>query len=181
TWPVRWGKKGEKKEILVYSNCPEAELFVNGVSQGKKQRNSQDFPAAGLRWEVTLQEGANTLRAVGINKKRQIADEIRQEYQTEKWGEEAQITITHTPLSNDTILIQAGLKDRNGVRCLDSRKFIEFGITGNGKLIQNQGTSVGSRKVQAYNGVACIKVVKFGKCAISAKGGDSMMNLFVME
>ncbi|KAA6308527.1 Beta-galactosidase, partial [termite gut metagenome] len=65
--------------------------------------------------------------------------------------------------------------------CLDSRKFIEFGIAGNGKLIQNQGTSVGSRKVQAYNGVACIKVVRFGKCAVSAKAGDSIMDLFVME
>ncbi|KAA6350824.1 Beta-galactosidase [termite gut metagenome] len=181
TWPIRWGEKDEKKELLVYSNCPEAELFVNGVSQGKKQRNSQDFPAAGLRWEVTLKEGTNTLRAVGFNKKQQITDEIRQEYQTKKWGKEAQITITQTPLNNDTILIQAELKDRNDIRCLDSRKFIEFDIAGNGKLIQNQGTSLGSRKVQAYNGVACIKVVKFGKCAISAKAGDSITDVFVTE
>ena len=26
SWPVRWGKPGEPKEILVYSNCPEVEL-----------------------------------------------------------------------------------------------------------------------------------------------------------
>ncbi|KAA6308543.1 Beta-galactosidase, partial [termite gut metagenome] len=30
-------------------------------------------------------------------------------------------------------------------------------------------------------GVACIKVAKFGKCAVSAKAGDSMMNILVME
>ena len=34
SWPVRWGNQGDRKEILVYSNCDEVELFVNGVSQG---------------------------------------------------------------------------------------------------------------------------------------------------
>ena len=33
-----------------------------------------------------------------------------------------------------------------------------FGLTGDGALIQNQGTSVGSRKVQAQNGRARIRV-----------------------
>ena len=47
SWPVRWGKPGEPKEILVYSNCPEVELFVNGVSQGRKKRNSQTFRQQG--------------------------------------------------------------------------------------------------------------------------------------
>ena len=44
----------DSKEILVYSNCDEVELFVNGVSQGVKRRNSQDYPAAGLRWNWRL-------------------------------------------------------------------------------------------------------------------------------
>ena len=34
----------EMKEILVYSNCPQVELIVNGVPQGIKKRNSQDYP-----------------------------------------------------------------------------------------------------------------------------------------
>lgn len=44
TWPIRWGKPEEMKEILVYSNCPQVELIVNGVPQGIKKRNSQDYP-----------------------------------------------------------------------------------------------------------------------------------------
>lgn len=172
SWPVRWGKKDEKKEVLVYSNCPEAELFVNGVSQGKKKRNSQDFPAAGLRWNVALQEGTNTLKAVGTNKKAQFTDEITQEYQTAQWGKEAQLRLTQQSLSNDTVLIQAQLLDKEGVRCLDSRLFIEFGVLGEGRLIQNQGTSIGSRKVEAYNGRACIKAVIKGQSIISAKSGN---------
>jgi beta-galactosidase len=52
TWPIRWGTAGEAKMVKVYSNCASAELFVNGKSHGVKQRNSQDFPCAGLRWMV---------------------------------------------------------------------------------------------------------------------------------
>ncbi len=43
SWPVRWGSEGEEKMIKVYSNCAEAELFVNGKSFGVKKRNSQIF------------------------------------------------------------------------------------------------------------------------------------------
>ncbi len=60
-WPVRRGDADEEKEILVYSNCPAVELFVNGQSQGVRKRNSQDFPAAGLRWNVKLAKGQNAL------------------------------------------------------------------------------------------------------------------------
>jgi len=74
SWPVRWGEPDEEKLVKVYSNCAEVELFVNGRSSGIKKRNSQDFPAAGLRWLVKFREGENVLRAVGTN---EISDEIR--------------------------------------------------------------------------------------------------------
>lgn len=168
TWPVRWGEENEKKEVLVYSNCPEVELFVNGISQGKKKRNSQDFPAAGLHWDVIYKEGVNTLRAIGTDKKLQFTDEISQEYQTAKWGSEAQIDLSYIPLDKDTVLIQGEIKDANGIRCLDSQAYIEFSLIGNGHLIQNQGTSIGSRKLQAYNGRACVKAVKNDKITVCA-------------
>lgn len=50
-------------------NCPAVELFVNGVSQGIKQRNSQDFPAAGLHWKCVLREGENQLKAVAVKQR----------------------------------------------------------------------------------------------------------------
>ena len=56
-WPVRWGEDGEEKEVLVYSNCQAVELFLNGESLGVRKRNSQDFPAAGLRWNVKFEKG----------------------------------------------------------------------------------------------------------------------------
>lgn len=166
SWPVRWGEDGEKKEVLVYSNCPEVELFLNGVSQGKRKRVSSDFPAAGLRWNVVFAKGENKLRAVYTDGTTRLSDEISQVYQTDKWGEEARIVMSQRALSDSLVYVEALIQDTNGVNCLDSRSYIEFSIAGNGKLIDNQGTSSGSRRVQACNGRAGIKVKKSGICTV---------------
>ena len=170
SWPVRWGNAGDGKEILVYSNCDEVELFVNNVSKGIKKRNSQDYPAAGLRWNCILQEGANEIRAVGKKAKAQVTDTLRQTYQTAVWDKEAAFRMSVISQQRDTAMVQIELVDKKGVCCLDSKVSVEFGITGDGVLIQNQGTSTGSRKVQAYNGRALIQVcMKRGKSIVSVK------------
>lgn len=168
SWPVRWGAKDEKKEILVYSNCPEVELFINGISQGRRKRNSQDFPAAGLHWDVQFTEGANQIKAIGYHKKQTYIDEIVQEYQTVKWDKPAQIRLTSETLADGNIQVTAELLDKNGVRCLDSSDYIEFQLAGDGVLIQNQGTSSASRRLQAYNGRATIKVKPRQKFSVNA-------------
>lgn len=158
TWPVRWGKPEEPREILVYSNCPEVELIVNSKSHGRKKRNSQDFPAAGLHWNVVLNEGDNSIEAIAYDGKMRLSDTIHQAYQTAVWGEPSEIRLTQTTLTTDTVLIQAELVDNNGVRCLDACNFIEFECTDKHALIQNQGTAHGSRRIQAANGLAAIRV-----------------------
>ncbi|HEV2834728.1 MAG TPA: glycoside hydrolase family 2 TIM barrel-domain containing protein, partial [Pyrinomonadaceae bacterium] len=84
SWPVRWGAKDEAKLVKVYSNCPAVELFVNGVSAGTKKRNSQEFPAAGLRWLVKFREGENVVRALAKDKT-ELTDEVKFLYQTARW------------------------------------------------------------------------------------------------
>lgn len=161
--PTRWGGKDEAKEILVYSNCPEVELFVNGVSCGKKKRNSQDWPAAGLRWNVALREGANEVRAVATGKSRvRVEDTVNWEYQTAKWGKPAAIKLSATPAGDDATTVSVMLTDAAGVPCLDSNKVVRFEIAGDGELIKDLGTASGSSKVEAANGRASIKV-KRGK------------------
>lgn len=170
TWPVRWGEKGEPKEILVYSNCEAVELFVNGVSQGVKKRDSQDYPAAGLRWNCVYEEGDNEIRAVARKGKTEVTDRIVQEYQTARWGEETTLALSVIYEEGDTACVEAQLLDQAGVRCLDSKKYIRFEIAGDGSLIQNQGTSGGSRLVQACNGRARIRVKRNqGTSVVAAK------------
>jgi beta-galactosidase len=132
---------------------------MNGVSQGIRKRDSQDFPAAGLRWNVVYKKGNNQIKVVAQKGKTILTDEISQEYQTEKWGEVAKIGLKIEPVNDKEALVVAQLYDENGVRCLDSRDFVEFDLTGDDQLVVNQGTVTGSKKIQARNGRAEIRVV----------------------
>lgn len=170
SWPVRWGEVGEEKMVKVYSNCEEAELFLNGKSCGIKKRNSQDFPAAGLRWNVVYAKGENQLKVVAKKGKSTVTDEIKQHYQTDKWGAPAQLVLQKLEQQDDLVTIEVKLLDANKILCLDARNIVTFGLTGDGKLLDNLGTSSGSRKVELYNGRAIIRInTNKGKNVASVK------------
>ncbi|WP_367330515.1 glycoside hydrolase family 2 TIM barrel-domain containing protein [Sphingobacterium multivorum] len=182
SWPVRWGEKDESKMIKVYSNAKEVELFVNGKSQGLKKRNSQDFPAAGLRWMVKLNEGSNQIKAVAKNGREILVDEIEQQYQTKKWGKPAKLLVEKIATEGDMITVQAQIVDNTNTPCLDAKDWIYFGSTGDGQLIVDQGTSTGSKKVQAYNGRALIKLrLPSGSAVVSGRMEGSKSTLLTIE
>ena len=158
SWPVRWGDAGEEKMVKVYSNCDDAELFVNGKSYGLKKRNGSDFPAAGLRWNVVYAKGENHLRVVAKKLKTTVTDEIIQTFQTEKWGTPARLDLQIKAQKGDLVTIEAKLYDDKNILCLDARNVVTFGLTGDGTLLDNLGTSSGSRRVEMYNGRAIIRV-----------------------
>ncbi len=82
----------------------------------------------------------------------------------------AHLQIEKIAEENGISIIEVKLFDKNKVQCLDASNWIRFAIAGDGKLIDNQGTSTGSRYLQMYNGRALIKVqTKGGKSAMSAK------------
>jgi len=179
TWPTRWGKPDEKKMLKVYSNCEEVELFLNGLSLGKKKRDSQNFPAAGLRWESALLEGKNTLKATGKKGKDQLTDEISFTYETRPFGKEAKIEARIIESTPEYAWVEAEFQDDKGVVCLDSREYFRFESVGDGKLVVNQGTSTGSKTVQAYNGRARIKLLKNGGENIVAIQSEGLKTVFV--
>jgi len=162
SWPVRWGNAGEEKMVKVYSNCDHAELIVNGKSMGIKKRNSQDFPAAGLRWNVVYQEGKNSLKVIAHKGKVTVTDEINQSYQTDKWGKPAQLMLHKIEQQGDIATIEVTLLDGNKILCLDARNVVTFGLAGDGKLIDNLGTASGSRVVELQNGRAIIRIILNG-------------------
>lgn len=168
--PVRWGDEGETKMIKVYSNCDEAELFVNGKSMGIKKRMPLDFPAAGLRWEAPMYKGNYTVKVVARKGKTEVQDEISFAYQSDKWSKPAKVTIEKLKEENGIATILVKLFDNKNVQCMDATKWVRFGLAGDGKLIDNQGTSTGSRYVQMYNGTAIISIItNGGKSMVSAK------------
>jgi beta-galactosidase len=179
TWPVRWGAEGEERIVKVYSNCPTAELIVNGKSAGLRHRNSQDFPAAGLRWMVNFASGKNHLRVVGTKGGATVSDEIEFEYQTAKWGKPARLALAEVARDGSTATIEATLLDADSVICLDARNSVRFSLAGSGRLIDNLGTSTGSRVVQLYNGRARITLERNGSVSTAGVSSDGIVPAFV--
>jgi beta-galactosidase len=154
TWPVRWGKDNEQKMVKVYSNCEEVELFLGDRSLGVKRRNSQDFPAAGLRWTTAFSAGKVSLRVAGRRKGKTVTDEISFEYETREWGSPARFEVKELNRTAGDVTVEARLVDANSVPCLDSRKVVRFSAAGDAQMLDNLGTVGGSRVVQLANGVA---------------------------
>lgn len=179
SWPVRWGQKDEPKVVKVYANCDSVELFLNGKSLGTRQRDSQNFPAAGLRWLTPFQEGVNTLRAVGKMGGSVVEDQFEFEYQTEMWAEPAKLDFKVIAETKETATVQVYALDANGVRCLDARTIVYFDLTGDGRLIADLGTPSTARKVQLANGRARISLQKNGGESVVSVRSDRLATKFL--
>ena len=91
TWP---GREGEETPVFVYTSYPEAEVFINGVSQGRQRFGQSEAPTVGdfelaswgcppepdilpryrLMWMHTVYEPGE-LKVVAYNEAGEIADE----------------------------------------------------------------------------------------------------------
>jgi beta-galactosidase len=179
TWPVRWGAEGEQRIVKVYSNCTTAELFLNGKSAGLRTRNSQDFPAAGLRWNLQFASGKNHLRVVATKGAITVSDEVEFEYRTAKWGNPAKLAMVEIGRDGGRATIEATLLDADGLLCLDARNVVRFSVAGSGTLIDNIGTSTGSRVVQLYNGRARISIERNGGSSTAGVSCEGIAPAFV--
>lgn len=167
--PVRWGNEGETKMIKVYSNCDEVELILNGKSLGVKKRSPLDFPAAGLRWQAPMFKGKYDLKVIATKDNVRVEDAVSFNYQSDKWKKPANLSIEKLNNENGIATVQVKLLDADNVQCLDAANWVRFSLAGDGKMLDNLGTSSGSRYVQLYNGRAIIKVkTNAGKSVITA-------------
>lgn len=179
TWPVRWGGVGEGKMVRVYSNADEAELFLNGKSYGIRHRNSQDYPAAGLRWKLVFRPGLNAIAVTGRKGREIVTDSIHFEYQTEKWGPPARLQLEKVGETPDTVTVRVTILDAKNIPCLDAADWVRFGLAGDGNLIDDLGTSTGSRYVQAYNGRALIRIRTGGGHSVVSSAVKGMPTEFL--
>lgn len=179
SWPVRWGAEGEPRMVKVYSNCPSAELFLNEKSAGVRHRDSQNFPAAGLRWMVSFATGTNHLRVVARKGTVTISDEIVFEYQTAKWDKPAKLVLSEISRDANKATVEATVLDAAGAHCLDAKNAVRFSLAGEGKLIDNLGTSTGSRLVEMYNGRARISIARNGVASTISVVSEGISPAFV--
>jgi beta-galactosidase len=178
-WKERWGKAGEVKEIRVYSNCSEVELFLDGTSAGVKQRDPVDYPAAGLRWSLPLSAGRHVVRAVAHTGSEQIVDELAFEYRTEPWGLPVKLNLTEVSREASRVTVEATAIDAAGAICLDATTTVRFGTVGAASLIDNLGTPGGARVVQLANGRAAIDLALTGPRAVAAVSTPGLTSAFL--
>lgn len=163
TWTERSGPQNLERKVRVYSNCSEVELYLNGKSLGKREKDIKKFPASGLDWKLNFTEGSNFLKAIGYENGKQISeDTLTVNYTFTKAGTPEKINLTSTRLSNGDYLITAVVVDKDGLRCLDYSKRLYFAVSGPGSLLENYGTVTGSSVIEAANGMARIEFKPLG-------------------
>jgi beta-galactosidase len=159
TWTERQGPKGLVRNISVYSNCSEVELFLNGESLGVKTRDTKAFPAAGLNWSLNFEDGKNALVAVGkTTDDKEVKDELDVNYRFTKNEKAKGLKLEYTTLENGNYLITAIAVDSKGLRCLDYEKRVYFQCLSGGETFKNLGTPTGSESIEMANGKASIEV-----------------------
>lgn len=95
------GTEGEKKDVVVFTNCSQAELFVNGRSLGKRTRSRYGY----LCWKAVSYE-TGKLIAVGDG------GTARDERVTCGAAEKIKLWLEHG--ENDIIIVNAAIVDERG-------------------------------------------------------------------
>ena len=179
TWDERSGPENLKREICVYSNCQEVELFVNKISLGRKKKDISNFPASGLSWEFNFISGENLVEAVGYENYEKIAEhKIDIKYSFLRNTEPEKFKLRSERLSNGNYLISAIAVDKNNNRCLDFNEKIYFSSEGSGNLVSNFGTPTKSTILEMVNGKAQIEFRSkpFEKTTIEIRSQDMKGN-----
>jgi hypothetical protein len=126
-----WAGDGRKTvPVEVYTNCQSAELFLNGRSLGEKALTDRTLPV--LRWDVPNEPGV--VRAIGKQGGSELA---RFELATAGAPDHIEMLPDKSYLNatgRDLAHIEVRVVDANGRRVPDAGQWIEFDVSGAGRL-----------------------------------------------
>jgi beta-galactosidase len=165
-WP---GDGFKSMEVNVYSSCEQVELFLNGISLGKKPTNRiTKFMAV---WQVPYQPGI--LKAVGITGKKQVnTSELKTA------GDPAQIRIKADRSiikadGQDLSYITVEVTDANGIRNPKAENPILFDIEGPATIVGIGNANPVS--LESYQ--LMYRKAWHGKCLVIVKSGLEKGNI----
>lgn len=148
TWP---GREGETTPVFVYTNYPEAELFINGISQGRRKKDlsigidSTYTPEAQksferqkryrLMWMDTKYEPGTVKVIAYDNNGNAVAEK---EIHTAGKPHHIELTADRPTISadgKDLSFINVRVVDKDGNLCPDASKKISFKVKGKGAYV----------------------------------------------
>lgn len=153
------GQAGEKKDVYVFSNCDEAELFINGRSLGRKVMQPDGY----LIWEDVAWE-PGTLSAVGYADGKEAARDLRQ-----TTGKPCRVRLLEEYREGEIHIFRAELTDEEDRVIPDADLKLKFHAH-NGKVL---GTANGDPSDHdAPNG--SVRRTFHGLAQVIVRGGDDL-------
>jgi len=156
-WPER---VGQITPVHVYTSGDEAELFLNGVSLGRKSKASRQYR---LRWdEVVYQPGE--LRVEVYRSGKPWAQDI---VRTTAAASQLKLTVDRSVIradGEDLAFVTCAVQDADGLTVPRSKPLISFEMSGPGKIVAiDNGDATSHQSFQAlsghaYNGLTMIIV-----------------------
>ena len=131
-WTNDWtpSTKLDTASVVVYSNCDEVELFLNGRSLGRQKVSADNAANA---WDVPYEKG--TIQAIGRKDGKEVA------YHSHTSADKPAKIVLETEsdvLINDweeVVYVTATVVDKNGIRSPNLPVKITFDISGPGKIV----------------------------------------------
>jgi len=150
-------KEGTEIPVVVYTNCMEVELFLNGKSLGSQEYNDEQ-----LVWYVPYEPGRLEARA-------KTDDQIVATKINETAGDPHAVKLASdrekiTANNRDVVHVSIEIVDENGIFCPDADLPVEFEITGPAKIIGVDNgdpidlSSYKSKKRRTFHGKAMLLV-----------------------
>ena len=132
TWP---GREGQVTPVYVYTSYPEAELFVNGVSQGRKRRDpSSRLDRYRLRWRnVVYSPGALKVvayDAAGRPAAEKVVRTAGKPHHLEIAADRTQLAALSPDCTPDLAFVTVKIVDERGNLCPDADLRLNFSTDG---------------------------------------------------
>ncbi len=133
----KWGQKmhwnwtsGEQLKVTCFTNCDEAELFLNGKSQGRKKLDEKSLT---INWDVQYSPGTLAVQAFK-NGEMKASDELVSAGTPA--GLVLKPTIVHSQLFSDNIIqVEVDMVDHAQVLVPTANSLVEFTLKGDGEII----------------------------------------------
>ena len=126
--------EGQLIDVFIYSNCAEAELIVNGKSQGKYAFDHKNGDEITGRWQVEYHPGE--IRAIGYNSRgEKVCEDVRI---TVSDPEEIAVSADKPALfanGTDMIFAEISVLDKDGNAVENARNRIHVEVSGAGRLV----------------------------------------------
>lgn len=197
------GMEGEDIPVYCYTNCDEAELFVNGKSMGRKIKGKdltelkvnflryepKTFKSKyRLSWNVPYEAG--NIKVVGYKKGEQVLEK-----QINTAGRPAKVSLSVdrreiSATGEDLAYVTVRVEDKNGNLCPNADNLVNFYVKGAGELVAvDNGNQISLESFQANHRKAfsgmCLAILKSsktsGKITLTAKSKRLKSAVVVVE